>query len=112
MFLDDNGQAILTIDEIQRMVEEDRVELISIGYMQADCNESGAVDFGDALRILEEQRFGLVPVYRHVQSVRYHPDSIALYITLLRIYARTQWKAEFPHGEARDKVYARSLGYK
>lgn len=69
------------------------LELIQLGYMQADCNEERMVDHDDAIRIFFEET---IP---HILD-NMNQDSKMLFGTLVRIKTAPRWANEFPNNKA------------
>lgn len=51
---------VIMIDEMIKISESCFSELAEVGYMQASCNDEKLVDFGDAIRIYAEEKFGIL----------------------------------------------------
>jgi len=82
---------IMSIGYMDDIIANLRIELIAIGYDQADSNDDLSVDLGDAIRILLER-----PAYKN----KYTGGSLDLLSTIIKIRCRKIWDREFPNGKA------------
>jgi hypothetical protein len=95
VFTKEKKVRIFTIEEIEKEVQMLITYLIQLGYEQADCNDEGWVDQGDAIRILLEDYTGYINVAK---------ESMDLMGTLLRIRSRKAWELEFPGNRSQEKT--------